>query len=536
MNLLTDSWLPVVDVQRNSHKIALADIANLTNFDFGYPRADLQGAAYQFAIGVLQTLFAPEDIEAWEELFKKPPGPQQLQSAFDQAKSAFELTGDGPKFMQDREPLEQKTPNPIAALLIEAPGAQTIKQNTDHFIKRGLCEHMDLASSAMALYTLQINAPAGGQGHRTSLRGGGGLTTLLKPNGRRQSLWHKLWLNVIPEDSFNRQYGQGYSTRKSFTDGSVFPWTAATKVSKAKDSELLSDEVHPLHMYWAMPRRIQLLDEQGVGRCCITGEASEQLVGRYLTQNYGNNYSGTWHHPLTPYRHNPKKPEDANYSVKAQPGGLTYRHWHTMLFKETEKEGFTPAFVVHNLMFEKYLSDQVRADEVSLWAFGFDMDNQKARGWYSVEFPIVLFEGENTEQCYQRMGIAARSMVALADEYRKLLSRHIKLAWFGDRADAKGDFGGYEQRFWQKTELKFYALIQGYQQDLANKTEGEAKGPQEWLRYLTNVTETLFDELVMGQGTSADATVKRISARSRLFKLLHQSKVVKDYKKQWLTE
>ena len=84
--------------------------------------------------------------------------------------------------------------SPIAALLIEQPGDKTLKDNTDLFIHRGQMQSLCPACAAAALYTLQAFAPSGGKGHRTSMRGGGPLSTLLK--GR--NLWESVWLNVLP--------------------------------------------------------------------------------------------------------------------------------------------------------------------------------------------------------------------------------------------------------------------------------------------------------------------------------------------------
>ncbi|MGG2362666.1 type I-E CRISPR-associated protein Cse1/CasA, partial [Salmonella enterica] len=81
-------------------------------------------------------------------------------------------------------------------LLIESPGANTLKKNLDHFVRRGRVEVLAPAAAAMALFTLQTFAPSGGAGHRTSLRGGGPLTTLVRPGtvaGLSDALWPLLW-------------------------------------------------------------------------------------------------------------------------------------------------------------------------------------------------------------------------------------------------------------------------------------------------------------------------------------------------------
>jgi CRISPR system Cascade subunit CasA len=202
MNLVQDPWLPFQLRDGSVQTLPMSAICHPEIVDFALPRADFQGAAYQFAIGLLQTVFAPEDEIAWHDHYDKPPEEQQLISAFAQVLHAFNITGDGALFMQDFTELSEKKSTTVAGLLIEAPGANGLKLNTDHFIKRGIGEVMSLEMAILALFTLQINAPSGGAGHRVSLRGGGPLTTLVLPQHENASLWQKLWLNVINQDEW----------------------------------------------------------------------------------------------------------------------------------------------------------------------------------------------------------------------------------------------------------------------------------------------------------------------------------------------
>ena len=51
---------------------------------------------------------------------------------------------------------------PIEKLLIDSPGEKTLKENTDHFVKRERVKQLCPCCTTMALLTLQINAPGGG--------------------------------------------------------------------------------------------------------------------------------------------------------------------------------------------------------------------------------------------------------------------------------------------------------------------------------------------------------------------------------------
>src|SRR5207244_8367952 len=125
----------------------------------------------------LKTTMAPKDDRAWRTGLTQPPEPDRLSEAFQSVSAAFDLDGAGARFMQDLK-LTDGEDKEIAPLLIEAPGGSTLRNNTDFFIKRGSVEQMCYSCVATALFTLQINAPSGGVGHRTSLRGGDPLTIL----------------------------------------------------------------------------------------------------------------------------------------------------------------------------------------------------------------------------------------------------------------------------------------------------------------------------------------------------------------------
>ena len=104
---------------------------------FAWPRPDFNGAAHEFLIGLLATTAAPEDEEAWEDWWFAPPAPGVLEARFESAVDSLDLDGPGPRFLQDRDPLDGAEEKAVAALLIDAPGAQTLRNNADLFVKRG---------------------------------------------------------------------------------------------------------------------------------------------------------------------------------------------------------------------------------------------------------------------------------------------------------------------------------------------------------------------------------------------------------------
>ena len=521
MNLVQDPWLPFKvkqpDGSITEQTLPLTAIVRPEVVDFALPRADFQGAAYQFAIGVLQTLYAPDDPDEWEAYYAAPPTEDTLQEAFDKAAHAFQATGDGPLFMQDHDALKEATPVSVSGLLIEAPGGNGLKNNTDHFIKRGIGHAMSLPMAVLALFTLQINAPSGGQGHRTGLRGGGPLTTLIIPQHDEASLWQALWLNVINRSQF--AYPE-----PDLTSAAVFPWLEPTKVSAKKGSEVRSKEVHHLHMYWAMPRRIRLIVEASAGHCALTGAACTEMVTHYRTQNYGANYAGSWQHPLTPYKHDLKKSNQDNLSVKGQPGGITYKTWDLLTLTGTfnkgkEKQECANVVDAYHKLYRDGLLEDVRF-QPRLWAFGYDMDNMKARGWYSTTLPLFAIDIATQQALLD----SVKTLQQLANEALWHCRSQIKAAWFSKPSEAKGDMSFIDLAFWQRTERAFFTAVH------ALVEQGRDGAPclntaqaDKWLKAIRSTAFDLFDELALSElGVGSEhSMVKRIKARNALNKGLY---------------
>ncbi|APY25083.1 CRISPR-associated protein CasA/Cse1, type TIGR02547-like protein [Leptospira borgpetersenii str. 4E] len=133
MNLIKDVWIPVQRFSEKLEEISPFEITSRIENDsdpimsLNAPRPDFNGALLQFLVGLLQAVFPPENETEWEDLFVNPPSPEVLKEAMEKVKSAFELFGDGPRFMQDTNLNEEDTVFDISALFIESPGENTIK-------------------------------------------------------------------------------------------------------------------------------------------------------------------------------------------------------------------------------------------------------------------------------------------------------------------------------------------------------------------------------------------------------------------------
>ncbi len=512
MNLIESKWIAVRREDGQRERIAPWQVTATYDRNpivaFDLPRPDFNGAMVQFLIGLLQSTFAPVEEVDWTNPFMQPPTPKALRKAFASIAHAFDLGGAGPRFMQDSDPaLLEGEGKPIANLLIEAPGRATLRDNKDHFIKRGGVVGLCAACAATAIYALQTNAPVGGVGHRTSLRGGGPLTTLVL--GR--TLWETLWLAVLPNEDF---LDSRYANADLFDDATRFPWMGATRTSEARTgSETTPQDVHPHQYFWAMPRRIHLDEpETQVGDCDLCGASAVTRYTRYFTRNYGINYTGPWKHPLTPYtRIEAKEGGDEWVTRKGQRGGIGYRHWLGLVQHTRDQATHrAPATVV-----DRYLAIRQEVGAYRLWAFGYDMDQMTALGWCESTMPLNHIPRENREEYEWDVAV----MVQAADKVASNLRKAVKSAWFKRPGDHKGDTTFIDHAFWHDTESVFHA----HREQSAKTTDRHQRQTvrQRWHQIICRQALSLFDHWAT-HGPIEDGNPRRIyEARRDMLKWNH---------------
>lgn len=525
MNLLDEPWIPVRRASGERLWIAPYQITDRIKEDpivaLDAARPDFNGALIQFLIGLVQTAWAQagkdfgRDTMLWE-----PPTPEFLKERFFHLKEAFELDGDGARFMQDRtlSVADKHTGNDIAALLVESPGENTLKDNKDHFIKRGGIEALCPCCVALALFTLQTNAPGGGAGNRTSLRGGGPLTTLLIYTRTNDNLLPALWRDVASNVLPKRLIDGLCDPAKSSAEFR-FPWMVPINSLQKENGETQPLDVHPCHIFWAMPRRIRLdFDEVSEGYCDICGGQSSRLLHRYIAKNYGMNYKGPWRHPLSPYY---GKSRDDLLPLHPQPGGIGYQHWLGLVLG-VQQEG---KFIESAAVVRHFLNEEVNVDRFRLWAFGYDMDNMKARCWYEGAFPLFDLPSNSDTESLQQI---VQWLVSGAEKAAICLRMSVKDVWIGD-GELRGDIGFIDTSFWSRTERPFFEHVQ--EAVRLAKSEGTAALDasvdlrRSWLRTLQAAVPNLFDELAATGDVEASHPERMGVAYQNLRKQLYGDKI-----------
>ncbi len=517
-NLLHEAWLPV---RRRSGAVCNISPAAVTQgidddpiVAFAWPRADFNGASTEFMIGLLATAAAPADEDEWQAWWHEPPSAETLVQRFASVAHAFSLDGAAPRFMQDIDPLDEAKTNPAESLLIDAPGEATIKKNSDIFFPRGRVPCLGRAGAAMALFTLNSYAPGDGRGHRTSVRGGGPLTTLIVHDNaaRGATLWDRIWCNV---ESMVRMRSRdpGESLGRA-----VFPWLSQTRTSeKTGGVSTTPSDVHPMQVYWGMPRRIRLVFENGDGRiCALTGVPDDVVVTEYRTKNLGTNYlSESFDHPLTPYSR--KAPQEPALPRHPNPGLVGYRLWTGVVVRGDDRLG-DPARTIRHWQAERHLMVAETSDAPRLHAFGYDIYKfKKVRGWMDSEMPLwSLGTRETSEECegFIRRCIAAAATVGSA------LTRSVKAARYACIRDAKGDYGYIANRLTMDTESGFQDALGDALRILDEHPESDEPTlptRQRWAATLGRVALSLFDEYAPSDGIEGGRNMQRhVRARHTL--------------------
>ncbi|MGD9803601.1 MAG: type I-E CRISPR-associated protein Cse1/CasA [Hyphomicrobiaceae bacterium] len=495
-----------------------------------FPRPDWNAAVLEFLIGLYATALPPRDTAQWVKPWVSPAEPEALAGKLQPMTFAFNLDGEGPRCFQDFDPLAGLEPKPVSALLIDAPGENAEKKNTDLFVKRTGETVMSLPMAAAALITLQTYAPAGGQGNRTSLRGGGPLTTLPLPRRKVAAaaittLWDLVWAAVpnspddidLPADTNDPEWAL------------IFPWLAPARTSEKDRSTQPEDHANRLQQYFATPRRIRLDFAPADGAvCAFEGVTGEVVVRTFRQKNFGVKYDG-WQHPLSPYR---VDDEAGKIAFHPQPGGATFRDWMTWVEILEGKAQRATCLDSWNerVKWLRSRSDMLakfRDDEPwqsGVLAFGYDMDNMKARGWLEARIPFFdAPDGVDETEWASSFRFIARRLVAGTEEAAKALRTQVKVALYGQRnredkyriPDTVPREAASEliEGLWRACETDFRKALD----DLRSTPDDKAKAIRiAFKRALTRHAFARFDTIT-GIDTLADQDAKRlVTTRSML--------------------
>jgi len=382
LNLISDRWIPVRRKDGTRTLIAPWQMADDSLAFPDWPRPDLNIACLELLIGLVFLADPPADTMDWES--RQSSDPDRLRARLAPFAPAFELMGDGPRFMQDREAFESglKDPNPPDMLFIDSAGGQTVRNNADLMVKRGRYPVLEPALAAMALFTLQAHAPSGGKGNRTSMRGGGPMVTLVDSG---DGLWPLVWANV-PDGAP--------------AEAMALPWMRPTRTSE-KGEQVFQHDVQSVEALFGMPRRLRLVARQGG----ITG---------VVQKPYGTNYA-VWEHPLTPYYR--QRPGSELLPAHPRTGPFGYRNWMgVVLPKRSEGDTARRARVV------ELWAERGEGRRAEVLVAGWAMDNMKPRDFTFSRAPLIDLPDDLADRIEGFVEAAAAVAAALRSALRPVLA------------------------------------------------------------------------------------------------------------------
>ncbi|MBT9549143.1 MAG: type I-E CRISPR-associated protein Cse1/CasA [Candidatus Sericytochromatia bacterium] len=532
LNLISDAWIPVLRADGTVDEIAPWQITEsyLENpiVKLNDIRPDFNGALIQFLIGLFQTVLDLEDLDDWEDLFDSPPSVDDLKRMTLDLTPAFHIYNPtGPSFMQDFEDISDKgASNSIQISLMDY--YQSFFNKSDRI--KAICPKC----AAKSLLTLQLNAPEGGQGHRTSMRGAGPLTTIIEG----PDLWKTVCTNLLTQEEFN------YQRLTPVLDAKIFPWLGKTLVSK-DDIKTTPEHVHPLHMYWSTPRRIRLQFEDCHDYFCdLCGIACSQISKNYFMLKHGFKYD-LWLHSLSPYRQDDK---NAFYSVNGKVGRISYPNWMGLVFSKKDKYNqISPAKVVSNYF--KYLNTQkyYPVNPVSIWVFGYHIiNNIKPKEWIESRIPLIKIQSNYTYEFEKFISHSISASLEVLGNTKTSIRKALygvskEKKWsFSSQADSyksensKLFFLNLSNQFLQDTEFQFYETLKYLQEilEMDDREDRESKIVNlkiKWLRTLSKSSLLLFDKTTESKllDTLSTRPKEVLQARKELI-MFNNSKQIKD--------
>ena len=481
LNLLSDPWIPV---RRNGETVAIRpdQIAEPHVSRLAWPRADFNLACLELLIGLVSMADPPRDNADWRARLDAPDA-EHLRAALAQFAPYFALAGDGARFLQDSDAFERTAKpsdiKPVDMLYIDSAGSATASKNADLTVKRNRFASLSPGEAAIALYTLQAFAPTGGAGNRTSMRGGGPMTTLVQPrddDGARFPLWQLVFANVLPGPPLVSEDVE-----------QALPWLRPTRTSE-KGQVVTQEDSHPLEAFFGMPRRLRLVFE------------NDRVVG-VVQRPYGTNYTA-WEHPLTPYYR--RKEDDLEwFPVHPKAGRLSYRNWLGITM-EPAGDG-TGTRRTASAFREYYNRPKVPDSELMLG--GWAMDNMKPVDFSLDTYPAFPGLDNDGEVRVSRLVEAANTA---AGALRKALTLACRLD--GTSRDTA------VEAFFAQTEMDFAASVRRVVEGTCEEVE------EAWHRTLRGQAISMFDECALRGLSDHDvATIeKRVTARRNLLAALEK--------------
>ncbi len=314
MNLLIDPWIPVRSAQTPEISLETLLCQDNPGLELSFHRDDMELAALQLAICLAQVIFPPADRCELRERKNTPMMPEAYRAGIQPFIEMFDLRHPTQPFMQTRG-VEAKEFTPIQKLFAGLPEGQ----NHALFNDTGEIAVVPASWAAIALFNQAVNCPSFGGGFKGSLRGEAPVSTFIKGNSLRETVW----LNVLNREFLTEKLPHLENIKQDLPVW-VAPITAKSSFQTYTIGLLRG-------LFW-QPTRVELLWNES-GECI--GFNKEKFVF---------DVGGFWIHPHSPHIVNPK--QDKRYYLSFRNVAPAWTYLIQMLIENISgKQGHVPALV-----------------------------------------------------------------------------------------------------------------------------------------------------------------------------------------------
>lgn len=334
MNLLTDNWIPVQKQGIFEHISLKRLLCKDDDWQLSLSRDDMELAALQLIVCLVQVVFMPEDEDDLLYAWEKPMAEGEYEKGAKHYMECFDLLHEKYPFMQyaDVKPqLKQKNWSSLQKLFVGLPEVSSNSPTSNAFFNTvNEIKTVSQSEAAIALFQQATNGfGLGGRFFSVGLKGSMSLTTLIIDQNLRESIWvnilsRKFISNIAPQmlKAKNSDPVWINSPHKSYSD------------EKSHDIGLARG------LFW-QPAKVKLE---------ISGD---QLVTGFYKETGLCKIKGFWLHPHTPFdlsKLNSTNAKDKPYLSARNDLPL----WGQMLsffysqkeISPTEREGVSSALVV----------------------------------------------------------------------------------------------------------------------------------------------------------------------------------------------
>ncbi|MEZ5593688.1 MAG: type I-E CRISPR-associated protein Cse1/CasA [Gammaproteobacteria bacterium] len=315
MNLLTAPWIPVSSADMPGITLQTLLCQENPELAIRFHRDDIELATLQMLVCLVQVLFLPDNKHTLRERLAKPLTEQEFQAGIAPFVDMFDLRHETHPFMQTRG-VSAKDATPVQKLFAGLPEGN----NHALFNDAGEITAVPAAWAAIALFNQAVNCPSFGGGFKGGLRGEAPLTTLIRGNSLRETVW----FNVL-----NREYLTASLPHLENIKEDLPVWINPI----AEKSTIHAHQIGLLRGLFWQPAKVELLWNEA-GQC----------IG-FKKEKFNYTVDGFWQHPHSPFIVKPKQNKKFYLSFRRSEPAWTYLN-ELLVHKLTDKQGHVPALVI----------------------------------------------------------------------------------------------------------------------------------------------------------------------------------------------